>query len=688
MVTVAVPPPPSAPPILHRRWPTPLVVTVLCLCGTVVSLQQTLVIPLLPDFPEILDTSAENTAWLVTVTLLTSAVATPIVSRLADMFGKRRMMVICLALMITGSLIAAVSDGFALVVLGRSLQGFGVALIPVGISILRDELPREKVPSAVALMSATLGIGGVVGLPMSGVVYAHFGWHAIFWISAVAGLALVIGVLVVVPESAVRTRGRFDYVGAVLLSVALTSLLLALSKGGHWGWTTQRTVGLFLLAAIAFAVWLRVELNVSQPLVDIRTSTRKSVLLTNIASMLLGFAMYGNMLTTTQQLQLPKISGFGFGTSVAVAGACMLPGGLLMVLLAPVSAAITKRSGARTTLIVGALVIATGYVARVYLTSAIWQLILGASFVSMGTAIAYAAMPTLIMRAVPITETASANGLNTLVRAIGTSVSSSVVAAILTSVTITVGGLVLPSLAAFRHIFWLSALAALIAAGVALALPSRSAASVRATVGAAARVGRAAWPDNEIKRPGSEHEIVVHGVVTRGDTTPIKQAVISVLTTVGEPVDWSRADNDGCYSVVLPGPGRYVVVSSAEGWAPKSEIVEFIAGADQQRVELTDPLSLSGTVFLDHERLAGAHVSLTRVTGEPESAVHTNDAGRYEMPLPPTGRYVLTVVDPDAEWTQSRQVIVLAYQSATIDVTLNAGRLRRSQTSVTVQSSV
>ena len=665
---VAAPVPPR-----QRRWPTSVVVTVLCLCGTVVSLQQTLVIPLLPDFPHILDTSADNTSWLVTVTLLTSAVSTPIVSRLADMFGKRRMMVLCLAMMICGSVVAALGAAFALVVTGRALQGFAVALIPVGISILRDELPREKVPSAVALMSATLGIGSAVGLPMSGIIYAHWGWHAIFWVCAVAGALLVTAVVVVVPESAVRTRGRFDYLGAVLLSIALTSLLLALSKGGHWGWVTERTVGLFMLAAVAFVVWLRVELGASQPLVDIRTSTRKPVLLTNIASILLGFAMYGNMLTTTQQLQMPKISGYGFGTSVVVAGACMLPGGLAMVLLAPVSATITKQFGARTTLIVGALVIAGGYVARVNLTATIWQVVLGATLVSMGTAIAYAAMPTLIMRSVPITETASANGLNTLLRAIGTSVSSSVVAAILTSVTITVAGVVFPSLAAFQHIFWLCAFAALIGAGVALALPSRAA---LARAAREARAGRPAAPDGDIKGPGTEREIVVRGIVTRGDQTPIKQAVVSVLTTVGESVDWARADNDGCYSVVLPGPGRYVVVSSAEGWAPKSEIIEFGADSGQQRVELKELLSLAGVVTLDGRPLSGALVSLTRITGEPMRSVHTGADGRYEMPLPPSGRYILTLVDPDAAWAQSRQVVVLAYQSATINVDIGADLLR------------
>jgi len=455
--------------------PTAAVVAVLCVCGTAVALQQTLIVPLLPDFPELLETTSDNASWLVTSTLLTSAVATPIISRLADMFGKRRMMVVSMAIMLLGSVVGGLSADFVTVVLGRTLQGCSFAVIPIGISIMRDELPAEKVASAVAIMSATLGIGAGAGLPLSGLIYQHLGWHAIFWTSAATAGLLIVALLIVVPESSLRTRGRFDYAGAALMSVILTSALLAISKGGVWGWSDNRTLLLFLLAAVLLVLWVPFELRVRDPLVDIRTSTRRAVLITNLASILVGFAMYGNMLATTQQLQMPASSGYGFGLSVIVAGLCMLPGGLAMVAFAPVSAAITNRHGAKITLITGALVMAGGYVARLFLTDEIWQIVLGVTVVSIGTAIGYAAMPTLIMRAVPVTETAAANGLNTLLRAVGTSTSSAAVAAVLTSTTMVVGSDVLPTLAAFKHIFVLAACAALAAAAVAAALPRHSA---------------------------------------------------------------------------------------------------------------------------------------------------------------------------------------------------------------------
>ena len=200
---------------------------------------------------------------------------------------------------------------------------------------MRDELPKERVSSAVALMSATLGIGGALGLPLSGVIYTQFGWQAIFWISAIGAAVLIVAVLVLVPESTVRTIGRFDYVGALLLSVILTSLLLAISKGAAWGWGSRPVIGLFVLCALTLAAWFPYELRVGQPLVDLRTSGRRPVLLTNISSLLAGFAMFANLLLTTQQLQIPTATGYGFGLAVTLAGLASIPSGLAMVLMAP-----------------------------------------------------------------------------------------------------------------------------------------------------------------------------------------------------------------------------------------------------------------------------------------------------------------------------------------------------------------
>lgn len=451
--------------------PVGLVIAVLALSGAVVSLMQTLLVPIVPDIPHLLGVTVDDASWLITATLLASAVATPSLSKLADMFGKRRMMIVSLIMMIAGSVLGALSLSLPLLIVARALQGFSMALIPIGISIMRDEIPREKLGYAVALMSATMGIGAAIGLPLGGVIFFALGWHGIFWVPAIIAVLMLVALLLVIPESSLVSRGHFDYVGALLLSAALLSLLLAVTKGSTWGWTSAPTIGVFASSAGFFALWIPWEIRNRDPLVDLRTSMRRPVLLTNIASLLIGFSMYANMLSTTQLLQMPKSSGYGFGLSVLQAGVAMLPAALMMVVAAPISARLTRKFGPKTTLIVGALILGVGYTARTIFISTEWEIIVGAMVISTGIAVAYAAMPTIIMSAVPITETAAANGFNTVVRTIGTATSSAVIATTLTGTTFLVGGLVYPQLFAFQEIFIGAAAASFVGAIVAAWLP-------------------------------------------------------------------------------------------------------------------------------------------------------------------------------------------------------------------------
>ncbi|KRE56856.1 MFS transporter [Arthrobacter sp. Soil736] len=631
------------------RTPSPSAITaVLALSGTVVALMQTLVVPLLPDFPRILGVTADDASWLVTATLLSSAVATPIVSRSADMYGKRRMMVVCLAIMVAGSIMAAVGGTFLWLIIGRALQGFSSALIPVGISIMRDELPKEKMGSAVALMSATLGIGSALGLPLAGVLYEGLGWESIFWVAAGAGTLLLLAVVLVVPESKVRTPGRFDYAGALVLSAALGSLLLAISKGGSWGWGSEPVLLLFLAAGILLAAWVPYELKVGQPMVDLRTSARRPVLMTNLASLLIGFAMFANMLLTTQQLQLPAATGYGFQLNVITAGLCMVPSGLAMVVFAPVSGGIIRRFGGKTALMTGACVMIAGYVGRVFFHDSIAAVVIGSTVVSVGTAIAYAAMPTLIMGAVPITETASANGLNSLVRSIGTSTSSAAVAAVLTSVTMTLGPVRAPSFAAFQDVFWMAALASAASVLAAIAIPRAAAHRPAAPAPAVA-------------------ELVVQGRVLAADHRPLTPAVVTVLQTTGEPVDWSRVDTEGNYSVALPGAGKYLMVANAAGWAPMAEVFEFDGRTLRQNFLLQDRLELGGTATLGGEPVARAVVTLLQASGEHVATTRTDDDGAYRLPLPAAGRYIVTMLHPVNHQAMARKLAV-DNRSVTVDL--------------------
>ncbi|WP_367123411.1 MFS transporter [Streptomyces phytohabitans] len=466
------PSPISAPRPLRER----LTVPVLAFGGILMAVMQTVVVPLLPDLPRLTGASPATVSWMVTATLLSGAVLTPVLGRAGDMYGKRRVLLGALALMTAGSVVCALTADIRLLIAARALQGAAAAVVPLSISILRDELPPHRTGSAVALMSSTVGVGAALGLPLAALVVQYADWHVMFWMTSALGAAGLALAWWAVRESPVRAPGRFDAVGALGLAAGLVCLLLGVSQGGVWGWTSPRVVGLFAGTAVVFALWTWHQLSVARPLVDLRLAAGRSVGLPHLAALFTGFAFYANTLVTAQLVQAPVATGYGQGLSIVATGLCLLPNGFIMLLFSPVSARISTARGPRVTLALGGLVLAVGYAVRVADSTSLPVILVGAAIVSTGTTLAYSALPTLILRAVPSHATASANGINVLMRTIGQAVSSAAVAAVLVHHSSPVGGVEVATLDGYRIAFALAGTVALVGAAVALAVPPAPAA--------------------------------------------------------------------------------------------------------------------------------------------------------------------------------------------------------------------
>jgi MFS family permease len=263
-------------------------------------------------------------------------------------------------------------------------------------------------------------------------------------------------------------------------------LLLAVSKGASWGWGSGTTLGLFTAAVVILVAWGFFELRTTQPLVNLRTTARRQVLFTNLAALAFGFSLFAIQLIIPQILQLPTQTGYGLGRSLLVVGLAMAPQGLVVMAVAPLSAAVSKARGPKVTLMIGAVIVAAGYALNIVMMSQIWQLILVSCIIGAGIGFAYGALPTLIMGAVPVSETAAANSLNTLLRAIGSSIASAASGVILASLTADIGGHALPSQNAFKVIMAIGCAAALLAFGLAGFLPRRRAGATAYTAPAEA----------------------------------------------------------------------------------------------------------------------------------------------------------------------------------------------------------
>jgi MFS family permease len=315
-----------------------------------------------------------------------------------------------------------------------------------------------------------LGVGGALGLPLAGLLADNVDYHVLYWIGAGGAVVSLVLVLLLVGEARIGEQTSVDLPGILLLAGGLVCLVLPLSEAGSWGWDSPATLILLAVAVVLLALLAFVEFRASKPLLDVRALANPPIAMTNVASVFVGFALFASFVGTANYVQAPTATGYGFGSSVLVAGLCLLPSGVLMLLLAPLTTPLSARWGAGRVLALAGVVLAVGLVVRIVLVHSLWQVILGTAVIGAGSGIGYAMLPTLINSYTPAADLAAANGVNSLARSLGSTFASAIGGSILASVTISLGGFDIPSLAAYRILFAICAGAALAAAVLGLVI--------------------------------------------------------------------------------------------------------------------------------------------------------------------------------------------------------------------------
>jgi EmrB/QacA subfamily drug resistance transporter len=394
-------------------------------------LLQSLVVPALPDLQAALHTSQSTVSWIFTAYLLSASVATPVLGRLGDMFGKERMLVVVLAALSAGSLVAALTSSIGVMIAARVLQGLGGAVFPLAFGIIRDEFPRERVPGAIGGISTLLGVGSGLGIVLAGPIVDHLSYHWLFWIPLVMTAVATVATFLFVPESPVKTPGTVNFLAAGLLSGWLIALLLGVSEGTDWGWTSARVIGLFVAAAILFVAWVAVELRAREPLVDVRLMRTPVVWWTNVSAFLFGFGMYSMMVVLPEFMEAPRAAGYGFAASVTGAGLALLPATAAMIVVGMSIGKITAAVGSKLPLIAGGLIGGGAFVFLAIAHDQEWQVYVAMALAGAGMGLAFSAMTNLIVDAVPSTHTGVATGMNANIRTVGGAIGSQVVTSVI-----------------------------------------------------------------------------------------------------------------------------------------------------------------------------------------------------------------------------------------------------------------
>ena len=441
-----------------------MTLVVLALSALAYAVLSATVIPALPSIQADLHTSETGVTWLLTAYLLAASVGTSIIGRLGDMFGKGRLLYWTLIALAVGTLLAAVANSLALLIVARAIQGAAGGIFPLEFGIVRDEFPRERVANGIGILSAILGVGAGLGIAGSGLVVEHLSWHWLFWIPLVVIVLAAVATWRFIPESSARVPGSINWLAAALMSIGISAALLAVSEATVWGWGSPKTIALLVGGLAVCAVWVAVEVRSSKPLVDMTMMRIRGVWTTNTSAFLIGAGMYSSFIIIPQFAQLPRSTGFGFGASIVVGGLYLLPLALAMLVMSLIAGPIAHRFGSRMALIAVTVATVAAFTLLALAHGHPYDLLIGSALAGIGIGLAFAALGNLIVGAVPPQQTGVASGMNTVMRTLGGAIGAQLSATFIAANT--AHGL--PTVTGFTISFVLSA--AVLAVGVVAAI--------------------------------------------------------------------------------------------------------------------------------------------------------------------------------------------------------------------------
>jgi predicted MFS family arabinose efflux permease len=415
----------------REGWLAPCLIFI----ATVVALVSSLGAPLIPTIAAVDSVEISTAQWSLTVTVLVGAVATPMLGRLAD--GPRRRVVLlgALAVVCVGCVLAALPAGFGWLLAGRAMQGCGVGLGALAMGVARDALGGERARKTMAALAITTVAGVGLGYPVTGLLADQWGVHAAFWAGAGFSAAAWVVAFVSVRDNPDRPRSPVDVTGAMVLAGALVALLLAVSRGERWGWGSSETVGCLVAGGVLAAVWTRYEMRRRYPLVDLRLLSNHGVLAAHVTSLIAGGGMYLLLSLITRFVQTPSSEGYGFGASVVLSGLILVPFSISSVLANRLLRLLAVRIDTALIMPFGACVFVGALILLATSHTQLWEMFAVMAVAGLGAGCTFAAMPAMIVSAVPPDETASSMALNQVLRAIGFAVGSALSATVLDAFT-------------------------------------------------------------------------------------------------------------------------------------------------------------------------------------------------------------------------------------------------------------
>lgn len=378
-----------------------------------------------------------SVGWMVTGYLLVSAAAAAIVGRLGDIYGRKPMLIVVMAVAVVGSLISALAESLEVIVVGRAIQGFALVILPLCFGLMREHLPAGRIPTCIGWITATSTVGSTLGLVGGGMLVDQFDWRSIFVASTIFGLVAITVAAVCLPRSVgVKRSAALDWLGGLLLAPAVAALLFALSSGAKWGWTHPVIFASGLGGSAVLAIWTWHELRCPDPLVDLGLLRNRDVAIAYGCIVLAALSSMQILQFFMLFAQQPEWTGTGLGLSATLAGTLKVPAMIMTIISTPIAGWVCGRRGSRLVVVIGLGLCTASWLGMLLHPAGVYWAATMFALCSVGVGIVYTAIPSLIVAVAPVDRIGEATGFLTVIRALLAAVGAQMMMTLLGSSTV------------------------------------------------------------------------------------------------------------------------------------------------------------------------------------------------------------------------------------------------------------
>jgi MFS family permease len=478
--------------IINRSAWTTLVI--LSCLGLITMYGETMVLPAIPDFIRDFNISYNTSSWILSSYLIAGAVMTPIAGRLSDIYGKKKILLIVMAVYSTGILAGGFANSIEFMLAARTAQGVGMSMFPIAFGIIREILPEKKLAIGQTIFSSTFSGGAVVGLIVGATIIQNFGWQATFF--SIFPIAVILGLVIrkliqvrnlATSEVKVEGEGRndnenssvkkqtIDLKGTVALAVTIISFLAGISfLENNINDTGFQVAGLFSVAAVSLAVFIVIEKKVSSPLLDLKLMTHKMILPATIILMMVFLCMF--MVYQTIPILVRSPQPLGFGGDALVTASVQLPFMIVLLVGTIMSGFILNKVGNTRLTLIGTIISAIGFFSLLLFHSTEFMVSVTLAIIAAGLSLSITGGFNVVLLSAPIQATGIALGMALLLNLVGMSIGPSIAALFQQMYQETVEGVAgeqFPTQVAYNLIFLTAALISLASIALALALARR-----------------------------------------------------------------------------------------------------------------------------------------------------------------------------------------------------------------------